>query len=82
MSQLTPTTGPVFAGKASGSIPNLFWRRITSEQLRAQPQYQGLPLVEHLSLETTADFRYFALCLLVAPNTIFATQYNCSCLSL
>ena len=57
MSQLTPTTGPIFVGKASGSIPNLFWRRITSDQLRAQPQYQGLPSVEHLSFERTADFR-------------------------
>ena len=57
MSQITPGTGPPFVGKASGVTPNLFWRRITFDQLRAQQHYHGLPPLKHLRLESTADYR-------------------------
>ena len=57
MKQIQPATTPTFSGKTSGGIPNLFWRRMSFEQLRAQQSYNGLPPVEQLQFENTADYR-------------------------
>lgn len=61
MSQIKPTSGPAFVGKTQGNTPNLFWRRLAFDQLRAQSQYIGLPPVEQLHFESTADYRYSVL---------------------
>ena len=57
MKQIQPATTPTFSGKTSGGIPNLFWRRMSFEQLRAQQNYKGLPPVEQLQFTSTADYR-------------------------
>lgn len=61
MSQITPASGPAFVGKASGNTPNLFWRRLSFDQLRAQSQYAGLPALEQLRFESTADYRWIPI---------------------
>ncbi|KAL0023408.1 hypothetical protein WJX79_006764 [Trebouxia sp. C0005] len=57
MSQIKPASGPTFVGKTQGNTPNLFWRRISFDQLRFQSQYVGLPPPDQLHLESTADYR-------------------------
>ena len=57
MSQVQPSGLPVFRGNSTGNIPNLFWRRLSSDQLRQQNQYNELPPVEQLQFECTADYR-------------------------
>ncbi|KAL0048901.1 hypothetical protein WJX82_001954 [Trebouxia sp. C0006] len=57
MSQIKPASGPAFVGKTQGNTPNLFWRRISFDQLRSQSQYVGLPPPDQLHLECIADYR-------------------------
>lgn len=57
MTQIQPAALPTFSGKVSGGIPNLFWRRMSFEQLRAQNKYHGLPPVEQLQFTSTTDYR-------------------------
>ncbi|KAK9803265.1 hypothetical protein WJX72_002909 [[Myrmecia] bisecta] len=41
-----------------GSIPNLYYRAISMDQLRAHPHFNGLPPVEKVPLYNTQSYRY------------------------
>ncbi len=49
----------VMTGKAAdNAVPNLYWRSLTKEALRAQQRYVALPHVRTLSFSSTADYRF------------------------
>lgn len=80
MTQIQPAALPTFSGKSSGGIPNLFWRRISHEQLRAQAKYHGLPPVEQLQFESTADYRCGRLAAVVLDPGTFVQPISNSIL--
>jgi hypothetical protein len=48
----------VVTGKtADNAVPNLYWRSMPREALRAQPRFIALPPVRQLSFSSPEDYR-------------------------
>lgn len=47
-----------YVGYGSGSLPNVHWRAVDLDELRAMPRYRALPPVSSIELGSPCSFRY------------------------